>query len=81
MAGALLFKPDMSHLTTYPDIYLPHETYIPLDWDGADLLEKTEFYLEHETERRRIARNAFEQYRQETARLGDRFEALLGEYS
>lgn len=31
--GAALIKTDMSHLTTYPDIYIPNETYLPIDWD------------------------------------------------
>jgi hypothetical protein len=78
-AGALLLKPDMSHLKTWPDIYIPGETYIPLDWDGGDLLEKVICYLEDEKERRRIAENAFYRYQSETAALMERFDALLGD--
>jgi hypothetical protein len=32
-AGALLIKPDMGHLVTNPDMYVPYETYYPLSWD------------------------------------------------
>ena len=80
LAGALLFKPDMSHLVTWPNVYIPNETYVPLSWDGSDLLEKTEHYLNDDRERKRIASNAFEQYSKELAGLSDRAETLLGEY-
>jgi hypothetical protein len=79
-AGALLFKPNMSHLETFPNVYIPYETYIPLDWDGKDLLEKAKHYLEDEKERIRIAKNAYEQYRSELSKLMDRFQSLFGEY-
>jgi len=80
LAGAMLLKPDMSHLISWPNIYIPYETYVPLAWDGSDLLEQTERYLADEKERKRIAFNAFEQYRTELAGLSRRFDALLGEY-
>jgi hypothetical protein len=35
--GAALLKPDMSHMTTWPDMYLPGETYLPFKWDCSDL--------------------------------------------
>lgn len=31
--GATLIKADMSHMITYPDVYIPNETYVPVDWD------------------------------------------------
>ena len=33
MAGAALIKPDMSHLETWPNLYIPNETYFPISWD------------------------------------------------
>jgi hypothetical protein len=80
LAGALLFKPDMSHLVTWPNVYLPYETYVPLKWDGSDLLEKAEQYTDNEKERNRIAENAYEQYRKELSGLSRRFDSLLEEY-
>jgi len=35
--GAILVKPDMSHLETWPDIYQPWKTYVPVKWDWSDL--------------------------------------------
>lgn len=37
--GAVLIKPDMSHLETSPDIYVPGVTYLPVKWDFSDLQE------------------------------------------
>jgi hypothetical protein len=77
ISGSLLLKPDMSHLQTWPDIYLPYETYVPVNWDGTDLVEKTETFLANDRERRRIAENAYEQYYAQLAGLEDRFIELF----
>ncbi|MDR2210637.1 MAG: glycosyltransferase [Spirochaetaceae bacterium] len=80
LSGALLFKPRMSHLKTWPDVYIPYETFVPLEWDGSDLAEQSQKYLENEGERRRMASNAYEQYRRELSGLAERFKNLLGIY-
>ena len=56
--GCLLVKPDMSHIRTAPDIFVPGETYVPVRWDFADLAETCESYLARPEELSRIARNA-----------------------
>ncbi|MCL2186028.1 MAG: glycosyltransferase [Treponema sp.] len=80
LSGALLLKPDMSHLVTWPNVYIPYETYIPLEWNGSDLMEKTKHYLDDEKERQRIVANAFEQYKNETALIKSRAESLLSSF-
>jgi hypothetical protein len=80
MAGALLLKPDMSHLKTYPDVYIPNESYVPVDWDGEDIFEKVEYYLANEKERSRIAQNAYEQYKKELSALEERFMSFFGSF-
>lgn len=57
--GCLLVKPDMSHLNSYPNLYIPGETYVPVRWDYGDLAETCTRYLESESERARIAENAY----------------------
>lgn len=37
--GALLIKPSMSHVLTYPDVYKENETYVALDWDFKNFNE------------------------------------------
>ena len=77
--GALLLKPDMSHLETWPDVFKPFETYVPFSWDADDLIEKAAAYLEDEEARKRIVRNAFEAYREQLAELPRRFEGILSD--
>ncbi|HEY2786954.1 MAG TPA: hypothetical protein VGJ05_18475 [Fimbriiglobus sp.] len=56
--GALLLKPDMGHLVTYPNIYLPYRTYIPLKWDLSDLPDQCNWCMNNLDECRQIANNA-----------------------
>jgi hypothetical protein len=43
--GCVLVKPDMSHVDTWPNVYRPFETYLPVDWSGNDILEKVDTLL------------------------------------
>lgn len=61
--GALLLKPNMHHLEVLPDIFIPDETYISLDWDLKDFKEKVKHYVNDDTARKRIADNAFDAMR------------------
>lgn len=56
--GAMLIKPDMSHLETSPNLFVPYETYVPINWDFSDLIEKVDTYLADGEARKRIAENA-----------------------
>jgi hypothetical protein len=58
--GALLLKPDMSHLRVLPDVFVPFETYVPLKWDLSDFGEKVEHYLHNREARSQIVRQGFE---------------------
>jgi hypothetical protein len=78
-AGALLMKPDMSHLETWPDVFVPNETYAPFSWDAEDLVPKAEAWLGDDAGRARVARRAYESYRDQLAGLGSRFEAAIEE--
>jgi hypothetical protein len=78
-SGALLVKPDMRHLETWPDVFVAGETYVPIAWDGSDVIEKCEHYLAHDAERRRIVANATEAYAGQARCLCERFEAALAE--
>lgn len=45
MFGSVLLKPNMSHIETIPDIYIPYETYVPCKHDFSDLNEKIDYIL------------------------------------
>jgi hypothetical protein len=55
---SLLLKPDMGHLTTWPNIYRPLETYVPISWDGDDVAQRAEHFLQDSRARRQIVANA-----------------------
>ena len=60
LCGCLLVKPDMGHLKTSPDLFIPHVTYVPVRWDYSDLEVQCAPYLSNENERLRIAMRARE---------------------
>ena len=62
LSGAMLLKPDMSHVETWPDLYVSGETYLPFRWDCSDLEAVLGDAL-HDEKWRRIARRAQEVYR------------------
>jgi hypothetical protein len=43
--GCIVMKPDMSHVETWPDYYLPDQTYIPYKWDFSDFTERIDSVL------------------------------------
>jgi len=45
--GSLLIKPDMSHIDSFPNIYIKNKTYISCKHDYSDLEEKIEYSLEN----------------------------------
>lgn len=58
LCGCLLVKPDMGHVRTLPDLFVPGQTYVPVRWDYADLEDVCAAYLADDAERERIAANA-----------------------
>ncbi len=78
-SGALLLKPDMSHLETWPDVFVPGETYEPFGWDAEDLVDRAESLLADDGRRRRIARGAALAYRAALDAMPSRFLSILEE--
>jgi hypothetical protein len=79
IGGALLLKPDMSHIETWPDVFVPGETYVPFSWEAEDLVETAERYLADSSARKRIARAAFDSYMTQLEALPGRFEEIINE--
>jgi hypothetical protein len=74
--GSLLLKPNMDHLSTWPDIYRPDETYVPVAWDGDDLIDRAEHYLADSADRRRIVANAKDAYFDALRQVDERAHAV-----
>jgi hypothetical protein len=68
LAGSALIKPSMDHLETFPDVYRPWSTYVPVRWDFTDFAEHFNKLIGDDDLRRNIASNAQKIY---TAQLRD----------
>jgi|GEM_PF-413237 len=68
--GALLLKPDVSHMATWPDIFIADETYVPVDWSFDDLGELIGEMVSNSANRLRIARNGQDAYRESISMSG-----------
>lgn len=79
-AGAVLIKPDMSHVETDPDIFVPWETYVPLRWDLADFNDTIRHLLADPQKRERIVKNAFDTLRDwlRSDRFARKFDMIFG---
>lgn len=80
IAGAVLIKPDMSHLNTYPNVYKEGETYVPIKWDMSDLEEKVNKVIESYDEYKDYVYQAQKLYKSAIAdyeTFKTRFKSLL----
>ena len=76
-AESLLIKPDMSHVTTFPNIYIPYVTYIPIRWDLSDFEEKVEYYYNNEKDWQKIVLVAKKTLQEELGKLNHKVLNLL----
>ncbi len=56
--GALLIKPSLDHLKTFPEILVPYETYLPCKWDFSDIQDLLQNYTQETEAYNIIAREA-----------------------
>ncbi|OGV35317.1 MAG: hypothetical protein A2020_06245 [Lentisphaerae bacterium GWF2_45_14] len=62
ICGALLFKPEMDHMETWPDLFQPGKTFIQHKWDLSDLDEAFEEILKNDSMRIETASEAQKVY-------------------
>ncbi len=63
LSGALLLKPAMDHLETWPAYFEEDVTYVAHRWDAADFQAKIVQLLDDPARRRVIARAGYDRYR------------------
>ena len=63
IAGSVLIKPSLEHLTTFPNLFIANKTYIPVLWDLSDLQEKLENTVEKYHYFKEIARDGQDLFR------------------
>jgi hypothetical protein len=57
ICGAILIKPSVEHLDTFPNIFVKNETYIPVRWDLNDLKDTAEDIVNNYSSYKHIAEN------------------------
>jgi hypothetical protein len=60
LCGCVLVKPDMSHIETEPNVFVPDVTYVPVRWDFSDLGAKLKDLLAQPERCERLRANALE---------------------
>ncbi|MFA5010592.1 MAG: hypothetical protein WC644_01445 [Ignavibacteria bacterium] len=68
--GSVLLKPDISHLSTWPEIFIENKTYQPFKWDFSNLEEVIINLLEDEKQRINIANNGQNYYKDSISKDG-----------
>ena len=81
--GGMLLKPDMSHMETWPDIFIPNQTYVPLKWGFEDLDEVLDAAIMDDKKTIHIAQAGQDAYRNSISVAGmerfcDRFIQQMG---
>ena len=70
LGGSLLIKPRMDHMETWPNIFIPHKTYVPLEWDFSNLEEICETYLKNDSLRNKIISYSQKAYKESISESG-----------
>jgi hypothetical protein len=79
--GALLVKPNMDHLNTYPNIFQENKTYLPINWDGSDLVETVETIFSNKSLLNEIRQNAWNEFAKSYNEIDNKIEELISDLS
>ena len=64
----------MDHMKTWPNIFIPKKTYVPLEWDFSNLEEIFETYIKNHGLRNEIISYSQEIYKESISEKGmDKF--------
>ncbi len=75
---SLLLKPRMDHLETWPDIFRPGETYVPISWDGDDVVQTAAAWLADDHRRHDVVAAAKAAYTDALRQAADRARTVVG---
>ena len=80
ICGSLVFKPDVSHLQSFPEVFIDGQTYIAHAWDFSDFEEKLDDILSHPDKYEEIAKegqNAFRKSRNDDVGFTNHFLEII----
>jgi hypothetical protein len=76
---AVLLKPSMDHVETWPDIYKAGQTYASLDWKADNVVETAADLLRDERRRTELSDNAYAAYLGGLHAMPDRVRRFIDE--
>lgn len=79
--GSLLIKPNMDHIETWPNIYKGFQTYVPVEWDGNNLIEVITSFVQNKSSYEGIMETARNEYKKSLLDMNKRVESFLEEIS
>lgn len=68
--GSCLLKPDMSHMKTWPNVFIENETYHPLKWDFSNIESSVQELLEDVGRREELAEAGQQAYKKSISKEG-----------
>jgi hypothetical protein len=71
--GAALLMPDMSHIETWPNFYMPYKTYHPIKWDLSNMIDGYKKLIQDNEYRKNIAHMGQETYKAQWTKEGKKF--------
>lgn len=75
--GSILIKPDMKTISTWPNWYIPNQTYIPFKWDMSNFINQINYAINNYKKLIQIAIKAQEKYFMYT--VGKKSEEIFDE--
>lgn len=78
--GAVLVKPNMDHVETYPNVYLPNQTYLPVEWDGSNIETQVASLFENSAFMNEMRINAWEKLKNSYSEIEDRIKMILEDF-
>jgi hypothetical protein len=79
--GCLLIKPSMDHIETWPDLFISGKTYVPVDWDGENLVETINSVAKNIAAYSDVILFAKEEYKKALLNIDNRVQHFLEEAS
>lgn len=77
--GAVLIKPLMDHLETWPNLYQPGKTYVPILWDGSDLIDQVSNILKDSKKLEYLRTNAWIELREARTQIENKIQIMISE--
>jgi hypothetical protein len=78
--GAVLVKPDMSHVETWPNIFVENVTYIPVHWSGEDVVDTVDSLLLDKEKIERVRNAAWEMLSESYRQIDDKVRSIVDDF-